>query len=214
MPSISNGNTAYIQEWMRVVKTSKPVSVASKTNSGNKTLWVQWKESLDEKKSAIRTLFNKSVETKGQPLNDIYINVLSGYLVDPEKYSNDTRPGFFPQKDPMDGFTKNTGTLIVRNNGNVTNHGKGGDFKGLANELNQYVYDLLSKEPGTEGALSQTGPWGLVMMDHINADDKSADLVELIMMNNFKFPLVTKDGVTKTTYNATYSNGGEAISFK
>ena len=212
--SISNGNTAYIQEWMRVVKTSKPVSVASKTNSGNKTLWVQWKESLDEKKSAIRTLFNKSVETKGQPLNDIYINVLSGYLVDPEKYSNDTRPGFFPQKDPMDGFTKNTGTLIVRNNGNVTNHGKGGDFKGLANELNQYVYDLLSKEPGTEGALSQTGPWGLVMMDHINADDKSADLVELIMMNNFKFPLVTKDGVTPANYNATYSNGGEAISFK
>jgi hypothetical protein len=75
------------------------------------------------------------------------------------------------------------------------------------------VYDLLSKEPGTEGALRQTGPWGLVMMDHINADDKSADLVELIMMNNFKFPLVTKDG-KRTTYNATYSNGGEAISFK
>ena len=212
--SISNGNTAYIQEWMRVVKTSKLVSVASKTNSGNKTLWIQWKESLNEKKSAIETLFNKSVKTKGQPLNDIYINVLSGYLVDPEKYSNDTRPGFFPQKDPMDGFTKNTGTLIVRNNGDVTNHGKGGDFKGLANELNQYVYDLLSKEPGTEGALSQTGPWGLVMMDHINADDKSADLVELIMMNNFKFPLVTKDGVSRATYNATYSNGGEAISFK
>ena len=212
--SISNGNTAYIQEWMRVVKTSKPVSVASKTNSGNKTLWVQWKESLVEKKSAIRTLFNKSVETKGKPLNDIYINVLSGYLVDPEKYSNDTRPGFFPQKDPMDGFTSNTGGFIIQpNNGDVTNHGKGGDFKGLANELNQYVYDLLSKEPGTEGALRQTGPWGLVMMDHINADDKSADLVELIMMNNFKFPLVTKDG-KRTNYNATYSNGGEAISFK
>ena len=52
------------------------------------------------------------------------------------------------------------------------------------------------------------------MMDHIKANDVSADLVELIMMNNFKFPLVTKDGVTPANYNATYSNGGEAISFK
>lgn len=212
--SMSNGNTAYVQEWMRVVKTSKPVSVASKTNGGNKTLWIQWKESLSEKKSAIKALFNKSVMTKGQSLNDIYINVLSGYLVDPAKYTDSTRPGFFPQKDPMDGFTKNSGTLIVRNNGNVTNHGKGGDFIGLATELNKYVYDLLSAEPGTATGLSQQGPWGLVMMDHIKANDVSADLVELIMMNNFKFPLVTKDGTQTKTYDATYSNGGDAISFE
>lgn len=192
---MSNGNIAYVQEWMRVVKTSKPVSVASKTNDGRKTLWVQWKESLNEKKSAIEKLFNKSVMTKGQSFNDIYINVLSGYLVDPEKYSDDTRPGFFPQKDPMDGFKADTWIIqdILKgdNNGNVTNHGKGGDFSGLAAELNKYVYDLLSAEPGSTNGLSQTGPWGLVMMDHIKANDVSAKLVELIMMNNFKFEMST-----------------------
>ena len=187
--TMSNGNTAYIQEWMRVVETSKPVSVASKNRNGNKTLWIQWKESLIEKKSAIKALFNKSVMTKGQAFKDIYINVLSGYLVDPGNYTTDTRSGFFPQKDPMDGFTANGSW--GQNYGNVTDHGKGGDFLGLATKLNQYVYDLLSAEPGSENGLSQTGPWGLVMMDHIKANDVSAKLVELIMMNNFKFEMST-----------------------
>lgn len=239
---MSNGNTAYIQEWMRVVKTSKPVSVASKTNNGNKTLWIQWKESLTEKKTAITNLFNKSVKTKGQAFDDLYINVLSGYLVDPAKYTSDTRPGFFPQKDPMDGFTANkSGFLSSQNNGNVTNHGKGGDFIGLATELNQYVYDLLSAEPGSENGLSQAGPWGLVMMDHIKANDVSAKLVELIMMNNFKFDMTTttpsggdnggnggggdngstgggeEGGNTESAaanYNSVYQDGQNAISFE
>jgi hypothetical protein len=92
----------------------------------------------------------------------------------------------------MDGFTANkSGFLTSQNNGDVTNHGKGGDFLGLSAELNQYVYDLLSAEPGSENGLSQTGPWGLVMMDHIKANDVSAKLVELIMMNNFKFEMST-----------------------
>ena len=213
--TMSNGNTAYIQEWMRVVETSKPISVASKNRNGNKTLWIQWKESLIEKKSAIKALFNKSVMTKGQAFKDIYINVLSGYLVDPRNYTTDTRSGFFPQKDPMDGFTSG------QNYGNVTNHGKGGDFLGLATKLNQYVYDLLSEGPGTAGGLKQTGPWGLVMMDHIKANDVSAKLVELIMMNNFKFDMTTNNSGNNPTpnpnpnsYNATYTNGGNAISFE
>jgi hypothetical protein len=117
----------------------------------------------------------------------------------------------------MDGFTgdvDNIGSWWDENNGNVTGHGKGGDFLGLSADLNSYVYDLLSAEPGSADGLSQVGPWGLVMLDNNQADGVSDKLVELIMMNNFKFPLVTKDGVTPANYNATYSNGGEAISFK
>ena len=74
--------------------------------------------------------------------------------------------------------------------------GKGGDFRGLASHLNEYTYNLLSAEPGTANGLSKQGPWGLVMMDHINVDENSFsdDLVELIMMNNFKFDLTVKPG--------------------
>lgn len=211
--NMSNGSKAYVQEWMRVVKERTRIPVAYKTNGGQQTLWVDWPSSIEEKKQAIKDLFNKSVSTQGKPMTDLYINVLTGYYLD---YST-SRAGTFPQKDPMDGFTADTwriqGIWKDDDNGDVTGHGKGGDFVGLSRELNNYVYSLLSADTGTDNGLIKNGPWGLVMMDNINPDDKSADLVELIMMNNFKFPLVTKDG-TRTTYNATYSNGGEAISFK
>ena len=215
--NMQNGSIAYVQEWMRVVQNSKPLAFARKGNSNStyRTLWIQWEESLTEKQKAIKDLFNLVVNTRGKALTDIYINVLSGYLVDVTKYTDESyRPGFLPQKDPMDGFTKQESSI-------VTNHGKGGDFSGLATILNQYVYDLLSAEPGSTNGLSQTGPWGLVMMDHIKANDVSAKLVELIMMNNFKFDMTTNNSGNNPTpnpnpnsYNATYTNGGNAISFE
>ena len=81
---------------------------------------------------------------------------------------------------------------------NAKGQGKGGDHVTMAYDLNKYVYNILKgDEP-----LSSTGeyladvPWGLVMMEHIGntaggTDDKSQALVNLIMMNNFKFPLAT-----------------------
>lgn len=224
--NMQNGSIAYVQEWMRVVQNSKPLAFARKgySNSTYRTLWIQWEESLTEKQKAIKDLFNLVVNTRGKALTDIYINVLSGYLVDVTKYTDDSyKPGFLPQKDPMDGFTKDESSI-------VTKHGKGGDFSGLATILNQYVYDLLSKEPGAADGLSQTGPWGLVMMDHIKANDVSAKLVELIMMNNFKFDMTTtpsggqgggntvpEGGSTTTSvkdYNSVYMDGENAISFE
>ena len=214
--SMSNGSKAYIQEWMRVVDERVRIPVAYKTNGGKQTLWVDWPSSIGEKKTAIKDLFNLSVKTQGKPLTDLYINVLTGYYVD---YGENgvSRSGTFPYKDPMDGFTADKAPSILdwdgADNGNVTGHGKGGDFLGLSTDLNSYVYDLLSAEPGSADGLSQVGPWGLVMLDNIKADGVSDKLVELIMMNNFKFDMAIKPN-TKATYNATYTNGGNAISFE
>ena len=211
--SMSNSNKAYVQEWARVIKDRIRIPVAQRGygsifNRQYYTLWVDWPSSLKDKKDAIKDLFEASILTKNTSSKNLYVNVLSGYFAD---YSVSPQ-GTYPHKDPMDGFTKNA--ELLDDNGDVRGHGKGGDYYGLATELNKYVYNLLSSEPGSTSGLSNIGPWGLVMMDHIKANDVSADLVELIMMNNFKFPLVTKDGVTQANYNATYSNGGEAISFK
>lgn len=193
--AMSNGATAHIQEWMRVIPDG---GINASVTSNRNTIYIKWPASILEKEKAIKTLFEESISDTDKNLDDLYINVLTGY------YATLNHPvSYYPFKQDC---------------GNVTlqDMGKGGDFKGLADHLNEYTYNLLSKEPGTENGLSKQGPWGLVMMDHINVEENSFsdDLVELIMMNNFKFPLVTKDGVTKTTYNATYSNGGEAISFK
>ena len=229
--SMSNGSKAYIQEWMRVVDERVRIPVAYKTTGGSQTLWVDWPSSIGEKKTAIKDLFNLSVKTQGKPLTNLYINVLTGYYVDYGK-NGESRPGTFPQKDPMDGFkadVDNIGSWWDENNGNVTGHGKGGNFLGLSEDLNSYVYGLLSAEPGSADGLSQAGPWGLVMLDNIQVDGVSDKLVELIMMNNFKFDMAVKPnaggegtnpegGSTGTAsvkdYNSVYMDGDNAISFE
>ena len=193
---------AYVQEWCRVVKentgywsTGLNGYVGTILTGGSVTghLVVNWPESLSEKKEAIKDLFEHSVNrVEGE--NNIYINVLSGYYV-----SKDYNKSYLPFKKTFSSQVRDVtiGDEVV----DITpsGQGKGGDFVGLAYDLNEYTYNLLSATPGpnTAGALSKQGPWGLVVMDHIGntaggTNDKSIDLVNLIMMNNFKFPLITE----------------------
>ena len=188
---MSTGGKAYVQEWMRVIPEGGVGECVASENggwfSGSRSLWVKWPSSIGEKKTAIKTLFEKSVLTKGSSGsvtgNKLFINVLSGYYAD-----NGIDVSIYPFKQTYSAA-----------NGDFTlsNMGKGGKFQELAYDLNTYVYNLLSTTPGTEGGLSQDGPWGLVVMDHVgnpigNNTDYSKALVNLIMMNNFRFPLAQK----------------------
>ena len=118
---------------------------------------------------------------------------MSGYYAD----WNTSNAGLVPQKSV---FSTSKGDV------SPSGPGQGGDFHGLAEDLNKYTYDLLSAKVGAgNNRLTDVGPWGLVMMDHINFNEdvsgfSSADLVELIMMNNFKFDM--------TTTNPPGGNGG------
>ena len=185
--SMSNGGKAYVQEWHRVVPDGG--IPATKLHSGGSTnssysIWVKWPGSITEKKEAIKDLFNMSVATKGKAGEDLYINVLSGYYA-----TTKHAPSITPITE---NITTSRGTKT-----DFTKQGKGGDYEGLAYDLNNYVYELLSATPGageaTRTKLKQQGPWGLVVLNHIgtNPNDKSVDLVDLIMMNNFRFPLAT-----------------------
>ena len=229
---ISDDRSAFVQEWMRVIdKNGIPATAI--TSSGlnlfgdsRRTLWAKWIPSIDEKKEAITDLFNLSVETKGNSTShDIYINVLTGYYA---RYSASPQ-GIYPF---MKSYSSAEGSLTI------SDMGKGGDFQGLANDLNSYTYNLLSAKPGSGGdSLKQEGPWGLVVMDHIGASTDSEKLVNLILQNNFKFILATKPdgtsgdeggqggedtnpegGSTGTTsvkdYNSVYMDGENAISFE
>lgn len=200
-PANTNKGIAFIQEWTRVVprladqesintpvinkysgeRSKYKTSILGIERNGSEYMWVKWYESITEKKDAIKALFERSVTRDTDPkAADLYINVLSGYYVD-ENITESYLP--FKATFPADG-----GDHYFK----PSNQGKGGNYKQLARDLNKYTYELLNATPGTEGALSQEGPWGLVMMDHIGlADDGgySKMLVNLIMMNNFKFPL-------------------------
>lgn len=191
--SMSNGSKAFVQEWMRVIPAGGigPICVMSEDNrTTDWSLWVKWPESIAEKKEAIKDLFNKSVETRGVATSsDLYINVLTGY---------------YPDENVINGLMpfKTSYTASAWSSDKISNQGKGGDFKTLASDLNTYVYNLLTAKPdgigATQNYLKQTGPWGLVVIDHIGSDDKSdgtdgvsRKLIDLIMLNNFKFPLAT-----------------------
>ena len=206
---------AYVQEWARVAETNIKTYVNKEDNG--RYMWVDWPESITDKKKAIDGLFMQSVATLGTSSNNLYINSLSGYYI-----AQNIIEGLYPFKEEfptgrMGGLFGNTPQYF-----SVSNQGKGGEHQKLAYDLNKYVYEILSGASNLtvttpqEGKLSQ-GPWGLVMMEHIGSDyaqdDMSIELVDLIIMNNFKLELDKADK-TRTTYNATYSNGGEAISFK
>ena len=174
---MSNGATAYIQDITRVIRET------IETTHNRKTY--KWPESLSEKKAAIDGLFQKSVATKGNVSSqDLYINVLSSYYA-----TTNHSVSLYPCYDGQ-GFK---------------NAGKGGAYKWAAKDLTTYVYGILSGKndlssaTGTNKKLAQ-GPWGLIMMDYIGdaSNTDSRRLVDLIILNNFKFPLAMKTQTTST----------------
>ena len=200
---MSNGSIAYIQDMTRVV----PIGIENMTlnlyyNDGNDnkqtTGNVTWNESLTEKKKAIDGLFEKAVETKGNTASkDIYINVLSSYYPTEWEYKYKGEGGYvsyFPCYDSK----------------KYKSAGLGGDYQSAANDMTEHTYKLLSgtiNKTGTQEKLTE-GPWGLVMMDYIGDDDVnpySRKLVNLIVLNNFQFPLAKGDG---TGTGGTGGNGG------
>ena len=127
---------------------------------------------------------------------------------------NNNRIYFTAVNDPQGTEENVTQTVTVT----ITprGQGNGGNYAALAADLNTYVYGILSgTEPlsSTQEKLPQ-GPWGLVVINYINADEEkfrsflagefnddlraagqaSTDLVRLIVENNFgKFNLVEKE---------------------
>ncbi len=195
--TLSDGGKAYVQEWARVVPSSmaKKIYTGEESYVGTTHLWIQWPESYNEKLVAIDGLFEKSVATKGTSnISSLYINSLSGYYIT-ETY----KEGLLPFLNSYSGKTwvRYVGWLTANFN-QFTDMGKGGDHPGLAYDLNKHVYEILTRQKKlSSGSYLNEGPWGLVMMEHIGnttkgSDDRSQDLVDLIMLNNFKFPLATK----------------------
>ena len=105
------------------------------------------------------------------------------------------------------GKNKTTGYMPIRTY-TPKGQGNGGNYAGLAADLNTYVYDKLTSDA------YGVGPLGLVQIDFIGATaadftnydtDKyntdhakaavaSQNLVSFIAMNNFRFPMDRKPG--------------------
>lgn len=193
---MSNGSIAYIQDMTRVIPTAiENKALTLKYREGTiiirdktKDVNVSWNESLNEKKKAIDGLFELAVATKGDlTSDDVHINVLSSYYPTDDWTFDDGNEGGLVSYFPCYDSEK------------YKRAGLGGDYQSAAEEMTTHTYNLLSGAStitGTEKKLAE-GPWGLVMMDYIGDDAVNPDsrkLVNLIMLNNFKFALAKTQG--------------------
>lgn len=205
-------SSAYVQDFIRVI----PNGYACKTTgtninnafysgvsdyklfSGTDYLYLKWPESIGEKKTCISETLKKSIATKSLQPTQIYINSLSSYYATPRHNTS-----FYPYNSSY----SNKGWTFYLNGA-----GAGGDWAGCAADLNTYFYNQIK-----DLNEATSGPFGLVIMNYIgatadefkasdyanNIDAKSAEtasaqLPYLIMMNNFKFPLVTDPNYVET----------------
>lgn len=219
----SDGTTVYVQEWCRVVpQTLDWVAKTFHSDSNNSLLgaWstdlqVKWPASIEDKKAQIDYLFKKSV--KG---NSMCVNVFSGYYIT-DKHTVSLIP--FKEKFVYPGNKTVLGT-IIEGTYKPSGQGNGGNFAGLAADLNTYVYKQLTSDA------YGVGPLGLVQIDFIGATESdfntydkdnyntdhakaavaSQNLVSFIAMNNFRFPMkrgsgsVKAPGVSQSSFKADF----------
>lgn len=195
--------TVYVQEWCRVVpQTLDWVAKTFRSESNPVTGWstdlqVKWPASIGDKKDQIDYLFKKSVRG-----NSMCVNVFSGYYIT-DKHTVSLIP--FKEKFVYPGNKTLLGG-VIEGTYKPSGQGNGGNFAGLAADLNTYVYDKLTSDA------YGVGPLGLVQIDFIGATETdfnnydkdnyntnhakaavaSQNLVSFIAMNNFRFALNRK----------------------
>lgn len=199
--NISGGNV-HVQDWNRIVPTNSfatsefysLLSDRASLSTDYYYLWLRWPESFSQKQDMIRKTVAASMATMGGSTdNKLFINSLCGFYPVYE-----LKPSFYPYNTKYShsyttgsGWTETTHTMSF----SLDDAGAGGDYETCAKDLNSWFYQYLT-ELNTENGVLKQGPLGLVMLNHIGtitggSDNHSLDLVNWIMMNNFKFPLAT-----------------------
>lgn len=188
---------AWAQEWPRVVEKDI-VKKVNQTSSGilswkeYQTLWLKWRESYNEKLQDAKETFNKSVDDKNNR-SSVYFNSLCGYFVD-ENDENSWKPAAktFDLTPAYSGWGVTYGDLIS-----------------FSEKINNDFYNYVLDKSDTQGSLS--GPVGVVMINRVGTTDASRMMPNVIISNNFKFPLLTKDPSAGKTNGNAYQKGGDAI---
>lgn len=182
--------SAWVQEWPRVVEEDLKLLLWS-TGLFRKTYyWVHWGESYNEKLQDAKDTFDKSIKDKNNQ-SSVYINSLCGYFIDKGKKET-CKPVNNLSGDGM----REWGVTY-------------GNFDTFSKKINNDFYRYVLSKSNTQGSLS--GPVGVVMINRVGSDDASRMMPNVIISNNFKFPLLTKDPSAGKTNGNTYQSGGDAI---
>ena len=182
---------AWVQEWPRVVEKDLKLPLWSITDwFSKKYYWVHWGESYNEKLQDAKDTFDKSIKDKNNQ-SSVYINSLCGYFIDKNKPETCK-----PVNNLSGGGMRDWGVTY-------------GNFDTFSKKINNDFYRYVLSKSNTQGSLS--GPVGVVMINRVGTDDASRMMPNVIISNNFKFPLLTKDPSAGKTNGNTYQSGGDAI---
>lgn len=167
--------SAYIQDWARVVKESKNYELYSYRDWGRRYQYAYWQESLTEKKDDIWKTFELAIEDNNNKQGStFYINCLDGYYVDSE-----VDLSFKPY---IEGYSANGYSY--------TNGGVAGNIDAFARDINNWFYNKILNY----GAENIYGPMNIVILDRVYESEGGSYLPSVIINNNYRFPLITKDG--------------------
>ena len=188
--------TAYIHDWNRVSPESKNYELWSYLGRHQNCYWPK---SFDEKCGDVWSTFMAAIEdNNNQQGSTFYINSLDGFYID-ENIPLSYKPYISGKEDSYWGYKYGYG-----------DGGTAGNIQAYAADINSYFYnEILSY-----GADNIYGPMNVVLLDMVYASDDMTDpgsyLPSVIINNNYRFPLMTKETgeASSNSADASFSNGG------
>lgn len=203
--------SAYIQDWSRVVKTSGNYLLFNSTDYwGNSIEWSRyayWKESKTEKENDVWNTFLLAIEdNSNQQGSTFYINSLDGYYVD-QSINLSCKPYV---EGRSEGY-RNGYSFTAGNNDTYSygNGGVAGNIAGFATDINNYFYNEILKY----GVDNIYGPMNIILLDRVYEEGGGSYLPSVIIINNYRFPLITIDDISNSGQktDSSYEAGGSII---
>lgn len=217
-------------------------NVYASYDNDDRYLWLKWPESYSQKKNMIDATLTASMATKGGTAsNKLFINSLCGYyILLPEKHPQSCLPyaGGYSYNENNNASTR-TYNFSTDNAGMGGDQaGLAGDLNKYFYDKIKAAEGTEGQGPLGLVMMNYIGSSesDFSTSDYIGTDghataaqaaSASTNLLNTIIMYNFTFPLATRpvvstegggssDSETSETvsYNATYSNGSNAISFE
>ena len=188
--------SAYIQDWNRVSPEPKNYELWSYLGRHQNCYWP---ESFKEKCGDVWNTFLAAIEdNNNQQGSTFYINSLDGFYID-ENIPLSYKPYISGKEDSYWGYKYGYG-----------DGGTAGNIQAYAADINSYFYNKIL----SYGADNIYGPMNVVLLDMVYVSDDMTDpgsyLPSVIINNNYRFPLMTKETgeASSNSADASFSNGG------
>lgn len=209
----------WAQEWARVSDNDGTFKLQATGKNfwsneiSTTTCYMQWSESMCEKKKRIEETLNYSMNKKigtEDASNVVFINSLCGYFID--RSEEGTSSAYFNALTDYNAYYEyirwENRFCVSYLSGQDDKGGMSGDIASFATKVNSYFKELLDTKLNN-GRLD--GSTGIVLMDRVSndANDDGAKIPSIIIANNF----APDQNAAGTSYSIRTSNleDGDAV---